>query len=161
MNKAYEYAKKSIRAKEVPKYVKKQCREFVRIADGKDDKYFLDDKHPDALATCEELLPIDEGVDTLNFSSKVYCQSYSSSFKHARNCFILAIPMQLTKRFEKLENDGLVSVESAKFANYRGEALDSSVSHSQIIDLFPRGSQREQIYAFYKSICNELADMGF
>lgn len=43
MNKAYNYAKQSIRAKEVPKYVKKQCREFLRIADGKDDKYFLDE----------------------------------------------------------------------------------------------------------------------
>ncbi len=141
----------------LPRFMKVTIAFFIN----KFYKYFLDDKHPDALATCEELLPVDEGVDTLNFSSKVYCQSYSSSMKHARDCFILAIPMQLTKRFEKLENDGLVSVESAKFANYRGEALDSSVSHSQIIDLFPRGSQREQIYAFYKSICNELADMGF
>ena len=43
MNKAYQYAKKSIRAKDVPKYVKKQCREFIRIADGKDEKYFLDE----------------------------------------------------------------------------------------------------------------------
>ena len=43
MNKAYEYAKKSIHSKECPKYVKKQCREFIRIADGKDEKYYLNE----------------------------------------------------------------------------------------------------------------------
>ena len=42
-NKAYEYAKKSIKSKDVPKYVKKQCKEFIKIADGKSDKYYLDE----------------------------------------------------------------------------------------------------------------------
>ena len=73
----------------------------------------------------------------------------------------MAIPMKMTKHFEKVENDGLVSVESAKFANYRGEAFDFSVSHVQIIDLFSKADQKEKIYLFYKSICNELAEMGF
>ena len=37
-NKAYLYAK-TYKDKEIPKYVKKQCKEFIRIADGKDKKY--------------------------------------------------------------------------------------------------------------------------
>lgn len=43
MNRAYEYAKMGVRSKDVPKYVKKQLRIFIKIADGKDDKYFLDE----------------------------------------------------------------------------------------------------------------------
>ena len=40
-NKAYLYAKKSLRSKNVPKYVKKQCKIFIKIADGKNKKYYL------------------------------------------------------------------------------------------------------------------------
>ena len=62
MNKAYEYAKKSIRAKDVPKYVKKQCREFVRIADGKDDKYFLDENKVKQIENVLKLLIMPKGL---------------------------------------------------------------------------------------------------
>lgn len=62
MNKAYEYAKKSIRAKEVPKYVKKQCREFIRIADGKDAKYFLNDDKVKQIENVLKLLIMPKGL---------------------------------------------------------------------------------------------------
>lgn len=62
MNKAYEYAKKSIRAKDVPRYVKKQCREFIRIADGKDDKYFLDDGRVKQIENVLKLLVMPKGL---------------------------------------------------------------------------------------------------
>ena len=42
MSKAYEYARWAVKSKEVPRYVKKQCRIFIKIADGKNDKYYLD-----------------------------------------------------------------------------------------------------------------------
>jgi len=42
-NKAYEYAKWCLSHDEAPKYVKKQCKEFIRIADGKDAKYYLNE----------------------------------------------------------------------------------------------------------------------
>ena len=42
-NKAYKYAKKGIKSKDVPKYVKKQMKEFIKIADGKDEKYYLNE----------------------------------------------------------------------------------------------------------------------
>ena len=41
---AYEYCKKSIRKKTTPRYVKKQMRDWMRIAEGKDDKYFVSEK---------------------------------------------------------------------------------------------------------------------
>ena len=62
MNKAYEYAKQSIRAKDVPKYVKKQCREFIRIADGKDDKYFLDESKVKQIENVLKLLIMPKGL---------------------------------------------------------------------------------------------------
>ena len=43
-SKAYEYCKNSVRKKTCPKYVKKQMRDWMRIAEGKDDKYFVSEK---------------------------------------------------------------------------------------------------------------------
>lgn len=62
MNKAYEYAKKSIRAKEVPKYVKKQCRQFVKIADGKDAKYFLNEDKVKQIENVLKILIMPKGL---------------------------------------------------------------------------------------------------
>ena len=44
MSKALEYAKKSVRLKTTPKYVKKQFREFIKIAEGKSKKYIISEK---------------------------------------------------------------------------------------------------------------------
>ena len=54
---AYKYAKWCIKKgnKEVPKYVKKQCKEFIRVADGKDEKYYL---NTDKLNQIENVLKI-------------------------------------------------------------------------------------------------------
>ena len=124
-------------------------------------KIFLGDKSPDSLTACDQLRAIDESEETLCFSEKVYCQSYSTTLKKSRDCFVMALPMQLYRRFENTESDGVVTEDSAKFGNYRGECLDISVSHVQIVDLFSKKSQKEKIYDFYKKLCSELTDMGF
>ena len=61
-NKAYLYAKKSIKAKEVPKYVKKQCKEFIKIADGKDDKYYLNEDKVKQIENVLKLLIMPKGL---------------------------------------------------------------------------------------------------
>jgi len=61
-NKAYDYAKKSIHLKEVPKYVKKQCREFINIADGKSDKYYLDEDKIKQIENVLKLLIMPKGL---------------------------------------------------------------------------------------------------
>lgn len=61
-NKAYEYAKKSIHLKEVPKFVKKQCREFINIADGKSDKYYLDEEKIKQIENVLKLLIMPKGL---------------------------------------------------------------------------------------------------
>jgi hypothetical protein len=72
----------------------------------------------------------------------------------------MAPSMKYQKRKTGLDNDGMVSVESAKFGEYRGNALDGSISHLQIIDLFARPKTREGIFKFYISICKNLEDEG-
>ena len=61
-NKAYEYAKKSIKSKDVPKYVKKQCKEFIEIADGKSDKYYLDENKVKQIENVLKLLIMPKGL---------------------------------------------------------------------------------------------------
>lgn len=41
-HKSYIYAKNALTDEKVPKYVKKQCKDFVNMADNKDDKYIVD-----------------------------------------------------------------------------------------------------------------------
>ena len=62
MNKAYEYAKASLKSKDVPRYVKKQCRVFVKIADGKDDKYFLDTNKVKQIENVLKILVMPKGL---------------------------------------------------------------------------------------------------
>ena len=120
------------------------------------------DKHPDALRACEQLRWVDADTETHDFSDKVYCQSFSTTLRKGRDCFLLAIPMRIVRRFDSRESDGMVCHESAKFGNYRGECIrDMSISHSQIIDIFAKKDQREKVYDFYKNLCRELTDMGF
>ena len=124
-------------------------------------KKVFHDEHPDAISACDQLRAVDESEETLQFSYKVYCQSYSATIERVKDCFIMALPMKFQKHFENLESDGLVAEESTRFGNYRGKCLDIPVSHVQIIDLFSKKSQKEKIYEFYKKVCSELADMGF
>ena len=122
---------------------------------------FLGDKHPDSMRACEQLRSVDAGEDTLQFSYKVYCQSYSTGISDVKDCFIMALPMMIQHHYEIPDNDGVVSEESAQFGCYRGKCLDIPVSHVQIIDLFSKKSQKEQIYSFYKKVCRELSEMGY
>ena len=60
--KAYEYARWAVKAKEVPRYVKKQCRIFIKIADGKDKKYILDTTKVKQIENVLKLLIMPKGL---------------------------------------------------------------------------------------------------
>ena len=142
---------------ELPRWIKNTIAFFINTF----YKIVMRDKHPDSLRACEQLRHVNESEETLSFSYDVYCQSYSTTLERAGDCFIMALPMKLYKHFEKTKSDGLVTSDSAKFGNYRGNCLDISISHVQIIDLFSKKSQKDKIYAFYIGICDELSEMGF
>lgn len=124
-------------------------------------RLFCGDENPNCMRACSQLRAVDEIEETLQFSYKVYCQSYSTSIESIKDCYIMALPMKLQHHFEVADNDGMVSEESAQFGCYRGKCLDIPVSHVQIIDLFSKKSQKEKIYSFYKRLCGELSEMGF
>ncbi len=120
------------------------------------------DRHPDALAVCQELVLVDKIEDTArDISPKIYCQSYSSTLKSSRDDFIMGIPLIFSHYYGEQDSDGMVSADSAQFGNYRGACVDASASHSEVVDLLPDKKTRQKIYTFYTTLCQELAQRGF
>ena len=73
----------------------------------------------------------------------------------------MGIPLQFTNYFEKEPSDGLVSESSSKFGDYKGIAIDDTISHKDIVDFYPNKKKKEKIYSFYIELCKELEDSGF
>lgn len=62
-NKAYEYATKVVKKKIVaPKYVIKQCKEFLKIADGKDKKYVINTSKEKQIEQILKILIMPKGL---------------------------------------------------------------------------------------------------
>ena len=118
------------------------------------------DKHPNALEVCKQLKLHDDS-EYLTDINGVYCQSYSTTLEKSRDDFIMGIPLYFSKHAEAKPSDGLVSAESAMFGEYKGDCIDSSVSHSEIVDFMVRKSKKDRIYSFYLQLCEELAQKGF
>ena len=62
MNKAYEFAKQSIKLKTTPKYVKSQMKDFIRICEGKNDKYVISEKKLSQLENILKILNMPKGL---------------------------------------------------------------------------------------------------
>ena len=73
----------------------------------------------------------------------------------------MGIPLIFSKRFEKDFSDGMVAKKSAQFANYKGDCLDDSVSHSEIVGFSLSKNKRKKIEEFYIELCRELKELGF
>ena len=61
-NKAYLYCKESIKKKTCPKYVKLQIKDFMRICEGKDKKYIVNDKKLKQVESILKLLRMPKGL---------------------------------------------------------------------------------------------------
>ena len=103
------------------------------------------DKHPDSLAVCKQLAQSNDiEKETFLFSDKVYCQSYSSKMEKAKDDFVMGIPLMFSHYYEKgVDSDGAVSKESAVFGEYKGDAFDQSVSHTEITDFLTKKKKKE------------------
>ena len=123
------------------------------------------DKKPEVLKVCRQLSTKKEDELSLMQSSdnceKIFMQSYSSTMDKVRDDFVMGIPLIFSKFFKSGDNDGLVSVESSKFALYKGNCADGSISHSEIVDFMVKKSKREKIYDFYISLCKDLEERGY
>lgn len=120
------------------------------------------DKHPDALTVCRQLqlTPNDE-LERLNVPDEIYCQSYSATLNRSRDDFLMFVPLLFARRWGEGPTDGLVSVESSKYAEYRGDCLDESLSHSEMVGYSLKKKKRIKVYNFYLDMCKELAELGF
>ena len=122
----------------------------------------LGDKHPDALTVCKQLqLTSEDELDVLNVPDGVFCQSYSATMKRGSDDVLMSVPLLFARRWGEEATDGVVSVESAKFAEYRGDCLEESMSHTEIIGLSLKKDKRRKVYDFYLSLCDDLASRGF
>lgn len=120
------------------------------------------DKHPNALEACRSLRLSDDNV--LNYFEThdgIYMQSYSSKLEKSKDDFVMGIPLIFSHHFEGKPSDGVVSVESSMYGNYRGNATEHSLSHTQIVDFMATKSKREKVYAFYIGVCQELEENGY
>lgn len=61
-NKAYEYCKKSIKLKTTPKYVKLQMIDFMKICEGKNEKYIISKKKVKQIENILKLLIMPKGL---------------------------------------------------------------------------------------------------
>ena len=120
------------------------------------------DRHPDSLTACRQLCRVADEEETE--LSGVFCQSFSSAIteKEKHVDFVMGIPALLSRMIEKnVATDGLVPRDSAMFGQYRGDCIDGSVSHTEIIDFMVRDQYRDRVFAFYSTLCEELAKLGY
>ena len=120
------------------------------------------DKHPDSLTVCKQLSASND--DLLGghvCDDGIFMQSYSTVLEKSRHDFVMGIPLHFSRKWEADFSDGVVSVESSKFENYRGNCTPHSISHSEIVDFMTTKKDKEKIYAFYLQLCKELSTRGF
>ena len=70
------------------------------------------------------------------------------------------IPYYLTKFIESEDTDGLVSVSSSVWGNYKGNT-DGNFDHIEIIAFFGQKKRIEKVSEFYLKLVEELKQLGF
>lgn len=124
------------------------------------------DRNPDCYHSSRQLSPAfcAEFNESYKDAEGVYYQSYASVVTHTFGDGLLWIPNLLMYFLGAPKNDGLVSVESAKWGNFREVFVSTGrrgISHGDMIDL-----KREDYIGFhvieaYIKIVAELKEMGY
>lgn len=141
MTKAYEYCKKSVRRKTTPKYVKAQMRAFMRIEEGKDDKYKISTEKYNQLEGVLKLLIMPKGLkagQTLYDCSTGYqwliytavlCTVYRSEEEKRRyELCVLEICRKNFKTFTVATLFLILFVSEPNFSNFYSVAPDGALS---------------------------------
>lgn len=123
------------------------------------------DKKPDAAAALHQL----SASFCEKFNEKTpdmpmtYYQSYAARMGSVKSDGLLSIPYALMC-FIGGKNDGLVSVDSAKWGHFRGTLSGKStrgISHSDLIDLKRQDYEGFDISEVYVEILSYLREMGY
>lgn len=134
----------------------------------------LGDENPDALSCFDSFTT--KTAEQFNLENPVpegiYCQSYAFKCEGAFSDSLFCISYPFVRKYDG-ENDGMVSVTSATWANFRGvhtSPAKRGVSHGDVIDIrrhritsYSPASENEinDILVFYTGIIDELRRMGF
>lgn len=119
------------------------------------------DKHPDILKLGHQLTDTqmkEFNKEVLN-SSNVYYQSYSSDLDNKKS-FLMFIPHLITKNLENVGTDGIVSVESSIWGEYKGN-ITNNYDHAQMVGVYGTKKTLNEVSEFYLSIIKELKEKGF
>ena len=140
----------------LPMWLKKYLSFFINLF-----YKIIGDKNPNSLKVCEQLKSNQDDLSKDTIADNVYCQSYSTILRNRKDCLLMAVPMKIFTKAGETGNDGLVSESSSMFGEYKGECLDESVSHTQIVDLLAKRKNRHKIFEFYIGLCKELEEIGY
>lgn len=131
------------------------------------DRYFyrLGDKNPDAYRASRQLSCryAEEFNQKYPDVPGVYYQSYASLMKHGFSSKLLCIPYWVLA-FCDAPNDGLVTEQSARWANFRGTVKNRylrGISHGDMIDLTREDYRGFDVMEFYVHLVEELKEKGF
>ncbi|MBE6958071.1 MAG: hypothetical protein E7447_02825 [Ruminococcaceae bacterium] len=108
------------------------------------------DLTPEAMAQFNEIAPNMPGV---------YYQSFSSTSPD-KKAFILSVPYQISRYCEQDDTDGMVSVKSSQWGNYRG-SVGGNVDHFQMVGVYGSEKKLTGVGLFYLHIIQELKAMDF
>lgn len=123
------------------------------------------DQNPQAEVAIRQFCIADSG----DFNQKttdmegVYYQSYTSTMNSCASDFLLSIPYAFIRRVDG-ENDGLVSVTSAKWGNFRGVLRSPhrrGISHADQVDMKREDYRGFDVTEHYVQMVSELREMGF
>lgn len=121
----------------------------------------LGDRHPDIYRLGMDLTP--EAMAQFNEATPnmpdVYYQSFSSTSPD-KKAFILSVPYQISRHCEQDDTDGMVSVHSSQWGNYRG-SVGGNVDHFQMVGIYGSEKKLTGVGLFYLHIIKELEKMGF
>ncbi|MDR1003159.1 MAG: triacylglycerol lipase [Oscillospiraceae bacterium] len=125
----------------------------------------IGDKNPDTYHAVKQLSPAYAAQFNEKYkdSGKVYYQSYAAEMNGIASDFKLGIFYAVLKLMSGA-NDGMVSVESAKWGVFKGSISSKSnigVSHIQSIDVLQEDYEGFDIFEKYFEMVVELKKMGF
>lgn len=126
----------------------------------------LGDESPDCYHASKQLAPefCQEFNERFPDSPRVYYQSYASCVKSVLGDSLLSIPNLLMRFAGASQNDGLVTIESAKWGNFKKAFISTGrrgISHGDMIDLKREDYKGFDVIEAYVEIVNELKEMGF
>lgn len=131
------------------------------------DKYYryIGDKNPDFYTASRQFSTYNSKIfnEEVKDMPQVYYQSYMSVVNGIFSDYVVSIPYTIAKLTDG-ENDGLVSIESAKWGEFKGvfrNKYKRGISHGDIIDLRREDYKGFDVIEKYVEIVSELKDMGY